>query len=354
MSELEFEYIRYTTLKNIKKNFLQNCNLHSNEAIKVWANWVIVNRIQHQQIDDFLPTEKLELDNKTVSLLIEKGIDEETAINFYHDFMQQCHRWKFRYQYYKPDDLVSDKVSDKISISSIDDETTIEYRGIAHHIDTKAVERILKSYKGSNYKFSLWKLLNTYALLDGLSYQWSLPPETFSFLRDNCNLSTELFASPLNHHLSNYFSLFNIDHEFGSSGDFFKSTWKHFQNGGIYEANPPFIESVFIKASQMIISYLKHAKSNMVDLAFIFIMPDWLDSFAYKCLKSSLYIKKEVILRKGQHKYWEYRKNRLIQANFNTHVIILSSTESYFRKFWSDKLEEMFIKTMSLSPPPLS
>lgn len=366
MSELEFEYIRYTNLKNIKRNFLQNCGLPTNEAIKVWANWIIVNRIQHKQIDGFLPTEKLELDNKTVSLLIEKGLEEETAINFYRDFIQQCHRWRYRYQYCKPNlKYESSQNDNRISLVFTEDEAIIDYRGVTHHIDSKIFDKLHRMLnrsiaetpdnheerERSDGKFIIWKLLNAYALLDGLSYQWSLPPETFTLLKNSCKVETELFASPLNHHLDKYYSLFEIDYEFGSLGDFFKSTWEHFKSGGVYEANPPFIESIFIHTAQMMLNYLNNAVKEDVNLGFIFIMPGWLDSFAYKSLKSNQFYRTEVILRSGSHKYWEHRRNRLIQATFNTHVLILSSNFAYYNEFWSQKIEEEFIKSMSITSP---
>lgn len=463
----DFEYIRQITLRSIKKNFLQHCNLSNNEAIKVWANWVIVNRIREKQIDEFLPTENLELDNKTVSLLIEKGISEDEAINFYSNFIQQCQRWKYRYEYYCADKLVPRLENDNdneidgnaITISILDDrslqhvpyfppgfpirvsivyglgptinhpnlsfsverdlgdvdkkvqnseaslgvigqldaktvpwvfkpdaprecidmntinaELIIDYRGVSNKIDSESLRRLLNCYRinrntstdestypggvsiesskqppGEDYliKFRLWKLLNNYSLLDGLSYQWSLPPETFDLLTNSCGLKAELFASPLNHHVKNYYSLFELDREFGSSGDFFESNYKDFSSGGFYEANPPFIESVFIQASQLILKYLEFAKEDKIDLSFMWIMPDWLDSFAYRRLKASSFFRKELVLRKGQHKYWEYRKNRIIQANFNTHVLILTSNDNFFQRVWPSQTESSFIKTMS-------
>jgi hypothetical protein len=389
----EFEYVRQNTLRLIKKNFLQHCNLSNGEAIKVWANWVIVNRIREKQIDEFLPTENLELDNKTVSLLIEKGLPEEDAINFYSNFIEQCQRWKYRYEFYRADKLFLRDFNDckSITISLADEyppglpinvsivpdpdkklvpslsfsprniESTnpdliIDYHGISNKIDCKSIKHLLKCYTGDYdenndscdlIKFKLWKLLNNYSLLDGLSYQWALPPETFNLLIKSCDLKAELFASPLNHHVKNYYSLFEVDRSFGSSGDFFNSTYKEFSVGGLFEANPPFIESIFIQASQLILGYLELARDNKVDLAFMWIMPDWLDSFAYRRLKANCFLRKELVFRKGQHKYWEYRKDRLIQANFNTHVLILSSNINFFHKFWPFQTETSFIKTMT-------
>lgn len=440
----DFEYIRQTTLRSIKKNFLQHCNLSPNEAIKVWANWIIVNRVREKQLDEFLPTENLELDNKTTSLLIEKGMPEDEAINFYSNLIQQCQRWKYRYEYYCADNPCSscDNHNNNITLSVIDDkgvfppgfpvqakivyglgdtmhqpclsltfstsststppstltyvtsststtntstvgigiagidiDIVIDYKGISNRIDSLSLKRLLADYRGHSHhqknkkdrdekdnnlecsnefevRLSVWKLLNNYMLLDGLSYQWSLPPETFKLLSNKCDLKAELFASPLNHHVKNYYSLFEIDKEFGSSGDFFHSTYNDFSKGGFYEANPPFIESIFVRASHLILNYLEIARNNTnkdnAGLMFMWIMPDWLDSYAYKRLRNSRFFRTELVFKKGLHKYWEYRKNRLIQANFNTYVLILSSSHNYYQNMWPISIEKEFVRSMSI------
>lgn len=366
MSKLEFEAIRFENLKILKKYFLQHCGLESNnEAIKVWANWVIVNRINNPQIDPFLPTEELESDNKTVSLLIEKGCQEDDAITFYNNFILQCQRWKHRLSYYSiglhnlpcqtTESLTQQKtLCNEIKIipdSADPDGNTllIEYRGGYLSINLETLLKLKTAYRGdtNNYYFELWKLLSQYSLLDGLSYQWSLPPNCFKFLIERCGIKTELFASPLNHHMTNYFSLFpDNDVIFGSKGDFFKSTWDTFKDGGFYEANPPFIESVFIKSAQIIINYLIKAEKYGVNLSFMYIMPDWTDSFAYQRLTESRFFRRQIILGKSQHIYWEYRKNRHVIANFSSHVILLSSSETAFKQVWNQSIEKEFTNTM--------
>jgi hypothetical protein len=345
----------------------------------VWANWVIVNRTREPQIDEFLPTEHLELDNKTVSLLIEKGCEESKAINFYGNLIQQCQRWRYQYQYYfanfSPEVKITDfrhgenanfspevKIADfrfgeEVIVKSLPNDKIIlgEYKNVEHRIDLKMFNLLTQSYVDKRYpdglNFAVWKLLNTYSLLDALSYQWSLPPKTFELLITKCGLEAELFASPLNHHAAHYYSLFKIDKQFGSYGDFFESSWTDFQKGGFYEANPPFIESIFIRAAELILSYLEIARLQSIDLMFMFIMPDWLDSFAYRRLKASSFLNTEMVLRKGEHKYWEYRKDRLIQANFSTHVLILSSNSGYFQKLWKPKegiIQQEFLNSLKL------
>jgi phosphorylated CTD-interacting factor 1 len=62
-----------------------------------------------------------------------------------------------------------------------------------------------------------------------------------------------LFASPLNHCLDNYYSVFEIDKLFGSKGNSLKKT--HLSGG--FEVNPPFIEETMEKTASMLINSLK-------------------------------------------------------------------------------------------------
>jgi len=391
-SHLEYEYLRFTTLRTLKKNFLKYSGVDpSYEAGKVWANWVIVNRINTRQVDPFLPTEGLHLDNKTVSLLIEKGCHEQDAIRFYSNFIQQCQRWQHRFNYYRLaglgtleteigvstpppglEEIIPVKLDGGIKVTegnnnpehSIDhgiyhaptriikhmDTYSVEYRGIHHTIVRSQFCSLLKKYTGNYPYFDLWKMLNHYFLLDGLSYQWSLPPATFKLLREQLGVRTELFASPLNHHLDNYYSLFpDNDTLFGSRGDFFQSSWNDFREGGIYEANPPFIESIFVRTSQILIHYLNNAIDQGVHLSFIFIMPAWLDSFGYQRLRASRFLFKELIFQKHCHSYWEYRKDKYITAHFDSHVLLLTSDSNALGDIWTNSVEHDFSSSFALA-----
>src|SRR5437667_414096 len=87
-------------------------------------------------------------------------------------------------------------------------------------------------------------ILIFYYILDGQSLQWSLPPQILGIFNDFLSVKTELFASPSNHYLSNHYSLFYVDKQFGAIDNFFNLKSENMLEG-TYEINPPFIEKIF-------------------------------------------------------------------------------------------------------------
>lgn len=83
----------------------------------------------------------------------------------------------------------------------------------------------------------------------------------------------ECFASPLNHKLDKYFSMFEEDKIFGSSGNFFKFIKENNNTlpSGLYEINPPFINEIFEKITEIISNSLNTSNKFTI----IFIAPNW-------------------------------------------------------------------------------
>ena len=161
-------------------------------------------------------------------------------------------------------------------------------------------------------------------MLDGKGLQWAIPTSVMSLLQTRFKCNTELFASPLNRLLDNYYSLFPLDKLFGSRGNFFLSPDSDFVSGA-YEVNPPFIDSLFLKTTLRILRLLEIAEGNDKDLTFIYIMPKWTDFETYSLVKESQFCIKEIILRPYCHYYFQYITNTYIKAKFTTCIVILST-----------------------------
>lgn len=89
----------------------------------------------------------------------------------------------------------------------------------------------------------------------------------------------ECFASPLNHVFENYYSVFEEDKVFGSSGNLFKSL----SNGqlpmdGIFEMNPPFEDSILKKAENIV---HKTFGNEQCTAKLIMFSPCWEDATFY-------------------------------------------------------------------------
>ena len=114
-------------------------------------------------------------------------------------------------------------------------------------------------------------------------------------------ITTELFASPLNHYFNDYYSLFEIDKFFGSKGSCLNN---EILPTGIYEANPPFIEIVMEECAKNLIKSIELAKVNNEDFFCLFLLP-WRDCKAYEILSSKPYCIAELKLERLKHYYYE-------------------------------------------------
>jgi hypothetical protein len=93
---------------------------------------------------------------------------------------------------------------------------------------------------------------------------------------------TECFASPINHKFKNYFSLFEEDAEYGSSGSFFKFVKQH---GGAlpvghYFMNPPWTEAFCSHLASVILASPKQS-------SIILLAPHWQDAAFVKELHAA-------------------------------------------------------------------
>ena len=183
-----------------------------------------------------------------------------------------------------------------------------------------------------------------YYMLEGHSFQWCVPPKAFTTIEKLLSARTELFASPMNASLQNYYSLFYVDKFFGAIDNFFNVQTPSISEG-TYEVNPPFIEYIFVESSRMVIDMLNNSQKNKKDLLFIYIMPNWLDSGGYQLLIKSKYLLDEIILTENNHFYHQSSKHRMISANFETHVLIIGTDSSKER--WTTEIKNKFIENFT-------
>ena len=187
----------------------------------------------------------------------------------------------------------------------------------------------------------LKSMINNYYLLDGQSLQWAIPEKTIMYIHKMFNCNTELFASPLNVRLSNYYSLFKRDELFGSLGNFFNSPDSQFMKGS-FEVNPPFIDIIFTRVVNRIIHLLELAFNNKSQLLFIFIIPSWFSCDAYKNLNSTHFTLMHLNFQKYNHSYYQYSSKQTFKAPFDTNLFILSSYYIFLDNNFESKLRYLW------------
>jgi hypothetical protein len=102
----------------------------------------------------------------------------------------------------------------------------------------------------------------------------------------------ELFASPFNHTLPKYCSLFynEVDKLFGSIGQF-PEVLDVYKNLPLkIQANPPFINEIQDSLARYAIKYVEDAAKNNLEVVFLITMGNWTDSIAYQLLSTSRYL----------------------------------------------------------------
>lgn len=202
-----------------------------------------------------------------------------------------------------------------------------------HHIPITVYDKVRRLYRQTGFgppddpdmfhKY-LWFDLTLYYLLSGPGLQWAVPPSVMFTLKQEMGCTTEIFASPFNCYCNKYYSLFPHDRYFGSLGNFFQAPDSKFTTG-TFQVNPPFIEPIFVKATDKIIRLLEKAEMTDQKLTFVYIMPIWVDFPSYDTLISSKYCYRIISLDAEHHYYYQYQTGQFIKARFGTNIVILST-----------------------------
>ena len=195
----------------------------------------------------------------------------------------------------------------------------------------------------------VFTMLLRYRMLFGSGYQGAIPESVFSVFE----IEYEAFASPLNHTLPEYYSLYyDSDRYFGSKGSFF------LQNqlpSGSYEVNPPFLESSIEATVNKLLEALDGGGAPPgIDkvYTFLLILPNWTDLPAYKHLIESPYNRlpnKVIVLKAQQHRFRNVAEGNDWDHGVDSFVLVLSNRDDitkYGQQF-EDDLRKRFSTKLS-------
>lgn len=159
---------------------------------------------------------------------------------------------------------------------------------------------------GSKFKRRLFCCLKRYDAVGGPTYQCSVTSMTFCALETAFGTVKECFASPFNHNSPLYWSAFpDTDGFFGSLGDFFASLDSRLvQEGGVFYANPPFVEEYMERLMECVQTMLELP----VPVTFAVMLPTWTDTECYAWMQRSIYTRLHLVLPAGQHEYVDGRQ----------------------------------------------
>jgi hypothetical protein len=213
-----------------------------------------------------------------------------------------------------PSQLAVELIENQLHLTGI---YGIEY---STKIDMNRLELLIGMRGGTSY-LDVIKMIMRYEMLSPNGQQYAIPLTTYKHLHKKMGIDFEGFASPINSQLlevvgkDSYCSLFESDKIFGSLGNFFE------KDNGVYKIvgkrsiiNPPFVESILLKMSEVV--------EETIGSDMIVVVPTWRDSEYYiKLTKLAKTHGKSIMLDKRRHKYhfedmFEYSKKD-INGGFN-------------------------------------
>lgn len=172
-------------------------------------------------------------------------------------------------------------------------------------INEPTLLRLKAEFCGEKEEFvaSLFSLLVRYEALEGYGYQAALTRDVFKCLSERWGVTTECFASPLNHCLDAYHSAYlDTDEPFGSLGSFFDPAFR--PKSGSFEANPPFTEVMMLESLVKMHACLRQATGP---LSFAVVVPAWTDEESWQALCASPFLStpdgKPVVIEACDHCY---------------------------------------------------
>jgi len=375
----------YMAIMRFKRRFVKNLEYHCDkrrEIYKIWAHWLI--RILSRRKINYHPLTKLDsetLDEDIIKHMEQNKVSRSRAVETYRDLVDQYNKMHtiFAYNHEKLLGLYEMRLctDSKMRNSDVHAELQgkerlldlqskvnfsfftggsiyilgLEGTNLSIKLTPDKFFKLQKMYRGPPDLFLLYlfEYSFNYYLLDGKSLQWSIPGEVFEELR-KFNLRGELFASPVNHYCSKFYSLFEVDKLFSSQGNFFSlENDDQLLPSGLYEVNPPFIEEIFTESTKLIVKLLER---STVPLGFIYIMPGWVDLHGYNFLTGSKFFAGGTILERNKHFYFQCSNNKYILACFDTNILIVANKS--FKKVNNinkmlANVKHAFAKDMNLS-----
>lgn len=321
--------------------------IYSNEIMKIWARWIITHRGLFPQKSLFLPDDGVH-DSQFIQELVDKGCPLKHA-RYVHDWLRE-QTVMINKNYKVIGDTESGGIHGSMSIEPEKDKKYyhLDCGEINNSVKISVYDKLSTDFKIANpdLTFSdgnahIWLTTVLYGMLDGKGLQWAVPPAFLQFLKQRMKCSTELFASPINHHYDKYYSLFELDRVFGSSGNFFTAPDADFESG-CFQVNPPFIDSLFTKTTLRLLNLLENAEKNNRDLTFVYVMPLWTDFPTHRMVTDCRYCVRSITLRSDKHSYYEYSTGTYIKAKFNTAIVFLSTDDSICDRIRDGQIQRLF------------
>lgn len=171
--------------------------------------------------------------------------------------------------------------------------------------------------QGMGDKEQIISMIIKYAPILGGCF-WSIPINAYRYLERE-GFTLECFASPLNHYLSRYYSMYpEVDSVFGSLGNFFDCFLD--ATDSKYVINPPFTSEICTRVVDLVMKKLSKSES----CTCLLYMPRW-TNLKDKYEEFTKFNAEYHILDKKEHYFYDYMLDSKIVASYNVVLIAVSN-----------------------------
>ena len=195
----------YSDLADLKYQFIKNCPLtNTYEKYKLWAHWLIKHLCQTGINYHIIPSATIENDVGIVSYLRQFGLDDNQIVTFYRKIVDIVRELWHKFDSFKKIQVTNQAQMIEISrqiTSDIHIQNNIKYYYYHYHniyvkFDWLVHEQLIDRYNNNAecLPFLLFEIGFNYYILDGYSFQWSIPPRVFNTLNKLLNTETEFFV----------------------------------------------------------------------------------------------------------------------------------------------------------------
>jgi hypothetical protein len=126
----------------------------------------------------------------------------------------------------------------------------------------------------TTFEVAATQVYQRYATLGAVGHQLAMPDSAKQYLVERFGVSVETFASPINAGLPSYYSMWDIDSEFGSLGPF-NSNFRERSPESVFMANPPYGSTALSVMVDAFLGAAATAAARSEEFLVMFGMPEW-------------------------------------------------------------------------------
>lgn len=184
-------------------------------------------------------------------------------------------------------------------------------------------------------------LLMRYASYES-GHFWSIPLEAYDYLYRS-GFEMECFASPLNHYLPKYYSMFpDLDVTFGSLGNF----WSQFlvSKDERFVINPPFSYPMIRRVAEFCINRSTSGRNTTI----LLYGPNWPGAGipeSYASVVAAYPVSGVREIPEKKHYIYDYTTGSKVPAVYSAKIILVSNFDS---QKWVDEILDKFVSEVSV------